>query len=123
MMYKYKFWATLLDAFTNYLFSDTLWEKFWVWQEVPPHTPEEFKIMQKQALIDNINKVEREPIELADRGTCFNEIIDSLILHKPTEREDMQIIFKENEITAQMHGFSFVFPREICEKFALKYEN
>ena len=43
---KFKFYATLLDAFTSYLKSDAIWERYWGFSENPPHTPEEFR--QKQ---------------------------------------------------------------------------
>ena len=54
---KYKFYATLLDSFTSYLRSDAIWERYWGFSENPPHTPDEFKELQFQSLIDTINRV------------------------------------------------------------------
>lgn len=53
---KFKFYATLLDAFTSYLKSDAIWERYWGFSENPPHTPEEFRQQQFQSLIDTINQ-------------------------------------------------------------------
>ena len=53
---KFKFYATLLDAFTSYLKSDAIWERYWGFSENPPHTPEEFRQQQFQSLIDTINR-------------------------------------------------------------------
>lgn len=47
---KFRFYATLLDAYQNYLDSDIIWSKYWGWSENPPHTPEEFKKIQFQSL-------------------------------------------------------------------------
>lgn len=54
---KWRFYATLLDSFQNYLNSEVIWEQYWGWSENPPHTPEEFKQKQFQDLIDRINRV------------------------------------------------------------------
>ncbi|MGL5957908.1 MAG: HNH endonuclease [Phocaeicola sp.] len=75
---KYRFYATLLDAYHGYLHSDVIWEKYWGFAEEPPHTPEEFHELQRLELIDRIN---RKPFdsEAADKGTAFNEVIDCMI--------------------------------------------
>ena len=78
---KFKFYATLLDAYQNYLDSDIIWSKYWGWSENPPHTPEEFKKIQFQSLIDKINRVPFDS-EAADKGTAFNEVIDCMVLHR-----------------------------------------
>ena len=46
---KFKFYATLLDAFTGYLRSDAIYERYWGFSENPPHTPEEFKALVDEA--------------------------------------------------------------------------
>lgn len=75
---KFKFYATLLDAFTSYLKSDAIWERYWGFSENPPHTPEEFRQQQFQSLIDTINRVPFDS-EAADKGTAFNEVVDCMI--------------------------------------------
>ena len=78
MQPRYRFYATILDAFWGYLNSDVIWDKYWEWSENPPHTPEEFHEQQFQELIDRIN---RKPFdsEAADKGAALNEIIDCMI--------------------------------------------
>lgn len=70
---KWRFYATLLDTFMNYVESDAVWEKYWGWSDAPPHTPEEFRQEQFQQLIDRINRVPFDS-EAADKGTAFNEV-------------------------------------------------
>ena len=40
---KYKFYATILDAFWNYLNSDIIYNRYWGFSDNPPHTEEEFQ--------------------------------------------------------------------------------
>lgn len=81
---KYKFYATLLDAFTGYLRSDALWERYWGFSENPPHSPEEFREKQFQSLIDTINRVPFGS-EAADKGTAFNEVVDCMVENRKSE--------------------------------------
>lgn len=74
-MKEYNIYATLLDAFQNYLDSDKIYNRYWGNSENPPHTPKEFEQLQYQAVIDRINRVPFDS-DAADRGTCFNEAID-----------------------------------------------
>ena len=48
------------------------------------------KRLEKE-LLDAVNRVEHEPIEAADKGTCFNVVIDCLISHRKCEYEGMDI--------------------------------
>ncbi len=83
---KYRFYATLLDAWMNYDRSGVIWEKYWGWSQRPPHTPEEFRQLQYQALIDRINRAPFDS-EAADKGTAFNEVVDCMVQHrKPSEK-------------------------------------
>lgn len=88
---KYRFYATLLDSFMNYVDSDIIWEKYWGWSEAPPHTPEEFKQIQFQDLIDRINRVPFDS-EATDKGTAFNEVIDCLVEHRKSDKVQMERI-------------------------------
>ena len=117
-------YPTLLDMYTNYVKSDTIWEKYWGYSNNPLHTPEEFHELKFMDLIDAINRVEGEVNEAADRGTCFNEVVDCIILNRPTQREDMTITSdKENNVVrATLHGFSFEFPLDLCMRWAKKYK-
>lgn len=82
---KYRFYATLLDAYQNYLDSEIIFEKYWGWSEKPPCTPEEFKQKQFQSLIDRINRVSFDS-DAADKGTAFNEVIDCMVLHRKSDK-------------------------------------
>ena len=81
----YKFYATLLDAFQNYVDSDVVYDKYWGWSENPPHTPEEFHELQFQELINRINRVPFDS-EAADKGTAFNEVVDCMIENRNSDK-------------------------------------
>ena len=81
---EYRFYATLLDAFTDYLNSDNIYERYWGWSDNPPLTPEEFRQKQFEELIDRINRVPFDS-EAADRGTAFNEVVDCIVEHRKSE--------------------------------------
>lgn len=117
---KFRFYATILDSFYGYLNSDVVYEKYWGWSEEPPHTPEEFHELQFQELIDRIN---RKPFnsEKADRGTCFNELVDALIENrKPKEIEIERITDEKNVMwyRAIYNNRIFTFPISLCREFA-----
>lgn len=96
---KYRFYATLLDTFMNYVESDTIWEKYWGWSDTPPHTPEEFRQAQFQQVIDRINRVPFDS-EAADKGTAFNEIIDCMVeQRKPKDKFVISRVIEPEVIT------------------------
>ena len=80
---------------------------------------EEYEAMQRQELIDRINRVPFES-EAADRGTAFNEVVDCLILGRNTEREDMEIVSLKEEgiIRVQFRNNVFDYPISLCREFA-----
>ncbi len=120
---KYRFYATLLDTFQSYLSSDVIWQKYWgnSSKEDAP-TAEEFEKRCLSDLLDRINRVPFES-EAADRGTCFNEIVDCLILNRNTERADMTISAEKDArtITAVFREKAYIFPMAICQEFAQYY--
>ena len=87
-------------------------------------TPEEIMAEREQDLIDSINRVPHEPIEVADRGTAFNEIVDCIILNKKSTRDDVVIrrikpeCSDEEFLHATINGFEFVFDANLCRKVA-----
>lgn len=117
---KFKFYATLLDAFSNYLRSDAIYEKYWGFSENPPHTPEEFKEQQFQSLIDTINRIPFDS-EAADRGTCFNEIVDALIENRKPNGVEVErvdgVLYR-----ASYNERTFDFPIALCLEFANYYK-
>ena len=114
---KYKFFATLLDAFRNYLQSDAIYEKYWGFSDEPPHTQDEFKVEQFQNLINTINRVPFDS-EAADKGTAFNEIVDCIVLHKKSEKIDVSYVTDETGkkigLQAVYNERTFQFPIELC---------
>lgn len=121
---KYRFYATLLDTFQSYLSSESIWQKYWgnSSKEDAP-TAEEF---EKRCFCDLIDRINRVPFtsDAADRGTCFNEIVDCLILNRNTTRSDMTISadIEAQTITAVLNGNTHSFPIWICREFAEYYK-
>lgn len=122
---KYRFYATLLDAFQNYLDSEIIWSKYWGWSEKPPCTPEEFKQKQFQSLIDRINRVPFDS-EAADKGTAFNEVIDCMVLHRNSEKIKIVKTYDEDEnvsgVNATLNGRIFYFPLALVREFSDYYQ-
>ena len=90
----YRVYPSLLDKFQSYLDSDIEAESFW---NIDSETgemkksPDEITAANEQALLDTINRVPHEPIEAADKGTCFNEIVDCLVEHRESSRKEVSI--------------------------------
>lgn len=127
---KYKLYPTLLDSFYGYLNSDVIYEKYWGWSENPPHTPEEFREQQFQAIIDKINRVPFDS-EAADKGTCFNEIVDCLIEHRKSDKMQIEKVYEKiNEVETDKlvalkstyNNREFTFPIGVCREFADYYK-
>lgn len=141
---KYKFYGTILDSFQNYLNSDIIYQKYYGWSENPPCTLEEFQQNQFQSLIDRINRVPFDN-EAADRGTCFNEIIDCMVEHRKSDMMKIERVYKQivqgdvsgdpderwadveytDEVIALKANFNnrdFVFPIELCREFATYFK-
>lgn len=120
---NYRFNASLLNAFQGLLDSEALWEEFYGSSEEPKYTLEEWYAKQEQELLDGINRVQSEPIEAADRGTCMNEIVDCIIEHrKPVDKIGIQSIRDPEgrplSIAATLNGFRFVFDANLCMELA-----
>lgn len=122
---KYKFYATLLDAFTGYLRSDVIWSRYWGFSQAPPYTQEEFQDKQFNSLIDTINRVPFDS-EAADKGTAFNEVVDCLIEHRKSDKVTVEKIPSDDGTTvglrATYNNRQFVFPVSLCREFANYYK-
>lgn len=91
---RYRIYPSLLDKFQSYLDSDIEAESFWNIDSETGEmekTPDEIAAANEQALLDTINRVPHGPIEAADKGTCFNEIVDCLVENRGSSREDISI--------------------------------
>lgn len=126
---EYKFYATLLDAFTNYLKSDAIYEKYWGFSENPQYTPEEFRQLQYEKLINTINRVPFDS-EAADKGTAFNEVIDCMIENRKSEIVKVERLFSDTAdgrqtvtgLRATYNNRQFDFPVSLCREFAEYYK-
>lgn len=117
---KYLFYATLLDAFQDFLSSNKIYNEYWGFSENPPMTEEEFHERKRQDLIDRINRVPFDN-EKADRGTAFNEIVDCIILGEKSEKMEIMCDKDLGTIAAIYNDRRFVFPISICREFANYY--
>lgn len=118
---KYLFYATLLDSYEGYISSSRIYQKYWGFSENPPKTEAEFEQEQFQSLIDRINRVPFDS-EAADRGTCFNEVIDCIITKSVSEKVQMKSDKESNTITAHYNNRVFVFPLNQCLNIARGYQ-
>ena len=90
---KYKFYATILDAYQDYLDSDLIYEKYWGNSDNPPCTSEEFHAKQFQSLIDRINRVPYEN-DAVTKGTAFNEVIDCMVMHRNSDKIKVERVYE-----------------------------
>lgn len=122
---KFRFYATLLDSYQNYLDSDLIWSKYWGWSEKPPHTCEEFKQLQFKSLIDKINRVPFDS-EAADKGTAFNEVIDCMVKHQNSETMKIVKVYDGvgnlYGVKATLNGRVFYFPLNLVRHYADYYK-
>lgn len=129
----YKIYPSLLDKFQEFLDYEIAAEETWnkvsesakergqyTEAEVGDYilTPDEMADKLEQDLIDTINRVPHEPWEAADKGTCFNEVVDMLLADRECETEGMEVEMCEATIKARYHGFEFLFDRGFCEQVA-----
>lgn len=120
----YRIYPSLLDKFQDLLDYEIVAEQPWNKSgDDYKLTPDEMYYQIESELIDMINRVDGEPIEAADRGTAFNEIVDCLIEKRPCEREDMKIhstrlTDTQRVIVAEINSFTFVYDAEFCKRVA-----
>ncbi|MBR6282879.1 MAG: HNH endonuclease [Muribaculaceae bacterium] len=118
---KYRFYATLLDSYQNFLDTRKNYDKFYGGcRENPRYTEDEYADKCFNDLIDRINRVPFES-EAADKGTAFNEIVDCLIAGK---KQSNMLEFSEEDdyIFCKFKQWQFAFKRALCEEFAKYYE-
>lgn len=119
MQVNYKFYATLLDAFQNYLSSSEIYQQYYGFGDNPKLSEEQFEKEQFQSLIDRINRVPFES-EPADKGTAFNEVIDCLIEFRKSDKMEINVVETSKKSTIQVHykKHLFVFDTELCKQIA-----
>ena len=125
----YRIYPSLLDKFQSFLDVEQSVEEWWNLDSEGEYreTADEMSDRLEKELLDTVNRVPREPIEAADKGTCFNEVIDCLISHRKCEHEGMDIqsgeVAGNRVITAKLNGFTFHYDMEMCKATAKCYEN
>ena len=124
---KYKFFATLLDSYRNMVESDNVWDTYWGFSENPPHTPEQFHVLQVENFIDSLNRVSGAPIEAASKGTAFNEIVDAIVEKRAPKVDNLnKVRDSSNNVVAiecGLDGFNFSFPYQTIKKLADYYKD
>lgn len=118
---SYKLYPTLLDAYQNFIDSDKIYHKYYGFSDNPPCDEDEFKEQQFQALIDKINRVPFDS-EAADKGTCFNEIVDSIIEGRKPKRMEVERSEDNTSYLVTFNERKFVFPIGVCREFADYYK-
>ena len=122
---RYRVYATIIDAWQNYLDTPQIYDKYWGFSNEPPHTLEEFWVKQLASLIDRINRVPFTS-EAASKGTAFNAVIDYFVTGQLDDKVRISKVYGENgkweAIQAELDGFTFQFPYEICKEFATYYK-
>lgn len=117
---KYRFYPSLLDKFEKYLHVDREFENIFNQDRETgdyKRSFEEIEAELKQSLIDSINRIPFDS-EAADKGTAFNEIVDSLIHNRRSTTVQMKGDFKNDTITAVYNNRTFVFSYRFCCKAA-----
>lgn len=119
---KYRFYATLLDAFQGYLDTEKNYNTFYSnpdSEKFVTYDAYEAKVLKE--LIDRINRVPFES-EAADKGTAFNEIVDALIAGTNSEKCPFTIDNKVGYIFTTYKNRNFAFKKALCEEFADYYK-
>lgn len=100
---KYKFYPSLLDSFQSYLDCEASYEEYFGFADVPSQSFEEYEKKKFKELIDKINRVPFDS-EAADKGTCFNEIIDCILLREKSTRDDVSICTRQTLVEEEVIG-------------------
>lgn len=114
---QYKFYATILDSFQNYISSSEIYQQYYGFSENPKLTEDEFEKEQFQSLIDRINRVPFES-EAADKGTAFNEVIDCIIENRQSTEWVINSDKSVGKIFVKNDTRSFDFSLNLCVEIA-----
>lgn len=119
-MIKYNIYPSLLDAYADYLDSDSIYDEYYGFSENPELSQEEFSEKSFKSLIDRINRVPFES-EAANKGVAFNEVVDCIIENRTSTK--MLLSSDENYIRACFKENTFMFPRAQTIEFAKRFSN
>ena len=122
-MVRFNIYPSILDAFQGYLDSSEVYQKYYGMSEEPVMSEEEFSDKQYEELINRINRIPFES-EAADKGTAFNEVIDCLVLNKPSTHEKITWLRSNKEtgmFECRFNNRDFLFPITLCLEIAQYY--
>lgn len=118
--YCYKFYPSILDCFQHYLDADKEFE-----DAFNIDTDGNYKVSldditeaRLQELLDRINRVPREPIPAADKGTCFNMLVD-IVAANPialVRQGDQYDCY-----SMEMNGAEYRYSRQLIDKLGEWY--
>lgn len=115
---RYRFYPSILNTFQELLDYEAIYDKYYGAADDPEITLDEFERKLETELIDKINRVPQEPSEAADRGTCFNEIVDCLIERRqPNPPVQLRTVREEGKVAsidAKLNDFCFSFDPNLC---------
>lgn len=121
MRSTYQFYASLLDAYQNYLDAESRWESFYGGSDNPSISIDEYLDKSEQELIDKLNRVPFDS-EAADKGTAFNEIVDYFAGTSPL-REGITFTKSDDCVLVNFNGRDFVYDLKMVEEFAYSCAN
>jgi hypothetical protein len=110
-MKTYNFYATLFDAFQRYFDTAEIWDKYYT----EKFTLEEYEAQAEKELLDKINRVPFVS-EAADKGTAFNQLIDSIITE--TQQDNIKLVNKDYIVNVNR---DYYFDAEICKDIAMNF--
>lgn len=126
-MATFRIYPSLLDAYQDYLDAEKTWVKYWGGSDNPSVSLDDFIAEAEAGLLDTINRVSHEPIEAADKGTCFNEVIDRINSGGKPINNEVEVRTSSDcekpSIEAKMDGFTFLFDIGCCKDAAKYFED
>lgn len=121
-MIKYNFYATLLDAYQNYIDAEATYNKYYA-ESDKYSCYDEYEEQCKKEFIDKLNRVPFDS-EAADKGTAFNYLID--YVNSKIKPEDMEFECIQyngcNLIVVKFNGREFTFDKMMVLDMANKYK-
>lgn len=126
---NYFFSPTLLDAFNSFLSAESDWQEWYGDADEPSISLAEYEEKAYNELLDKINRKPHEPIEAAERGNAWNDIVDTLLHNTKCGSTKMQRLYYQTDgslgtnkpdgaqavgILASTKNFSFMFDLNFC---------
>ena len=109
----YKFYPSLLDRFQSLLDTSLYFESDMNWDDKAGdyrRSEEDIAHEREVDLLNAVNRVPRPPIEAADLGTCFNNVVDYLVAGVPLSCDP--------SVRMEMDGFTFDYDGGLCRDVA-----